>query len=281
MQRPASFTSRRLENDPRKREVLYPEIKCLLSTVTPLAVSGENHLIEDELSGLLETAKSGSDEEAGRAIRTIMLSPIYRESAVSRILKEIDSDELEASKRLKHSPRWNDLGLAYLAKDATAGLEILLHVARRESDSPATFNNVGCAFATLGLHDRAREWFTRAYLLDKKAFKEKAEQHPAYRNLQIIENFRKAWAARLSREEPRRLAVESEGPHGGRLKFEKAKFWESFVFDFLMGGVVAGLVLTIATAIIGLADRITQMCVYVVIFVIAVLGLYAIYRRAR
>jgi len=258
-------------------EVSYSEIRCLLSIVVVLVVSGENHLTEDKLSELLETTKTGSDEDAARAIRTIMLSPPYRESVFPVILKEIDGDELQPTKRLKHSPRWNELGLAYLEKDAAAGLEILFHVARRESDSPATFNNVGCAFATLGLHDRAEEWFTRAYLLDEKAFKDKAQEHPAYRNLQILGNFRKAFAATVSR----RLSVESEGPHGGRLRFEKAKFWESFVFDFLMGGVVAGLVLTIATAIIGLADPMTQVPIYVVIFVIAVLLLYAIYRRAR
>jgi hypothetical protein len=235
------------------------------------------------ITELLSVVKTGSDEQARHAIRNILLH--YREPAIPLIIRQIDEEnimETDGVRKLEHSPRWNDLGLAYLARDVVVALEIFLHLARRESKSPATFNNLGCVFASLRLYDKATLWFRQAYFLDLKAFGPRvADQHPAFRNLQLLDKIRGAWAERLSMKESERVSS-PDGP-SLILGVSRTQIRSSIITDFLIGGIGAGLFVTIIAAITAYLETATKVSggVYALLFLIFVVVIvYILYRKA-
>jgi tetratricopeptide (TPR) repeat protein len=235
------------------------------------------------ITELLNVVKTGSEEQARRAIRDILR--YHKEPAIPLVIRQIDEDaivETDGVRKLEHSPRWNDLGLAYLAKDVVAALEIFLHLARRELKSPATFNNLGCVFASLRLYDKATLWFRQAYFLDLKAFGPTvADQHPASRNLQLMDKIRGAWAEKLGMKESERVSS-PDGP-SLILGLSRTQIRSSIITDFLIGGIGAGLFVTIIAAITAYLETATKVsgAVYALLLLMFVVVIvYILYRRA-
>jgi hypothetical protein len=226
---------------------------------------------EQDLEHLVQVVRTGSEEEARDAIRQVVLN--YRDGAIPRIVREIDTEELvgrDGARVLKYSPRWNDLGLKYLARDRISALEIFLHMSRREVKSPASFNNLGCAIVMLGLPDQAKPWFQRAWAQDIKAFGlDGAAKHPAFRNLQLLDKIRKGITASFSVQTP---AVPPGGPgltKQASLGLTRLQIRASLWTDFLIGGIGAGLLLVLMTGAFSYIDSYAKGSGYI----LAVIGL--------
>ena len=151
----------------------YNELSSLLMRLKGQLTILIGPKLEKEIDNLISRLLTEDDEKYWRIIVVEIVKRIGSK-AIDNILQAIKNDKLTEPDKFEisiscNSSKWNSLAITYLdnnfLKDSVKIFEELL---KREPNNAGTQNNYGVALHRMGLNDKAKEFFQKAYDNDKK-----------------------------------------------------------------------------------------------------------------